>query len=204
MKGDYAMAYDFNGAQEQKEFGDVIPDGTVATVQVNIRPGNAGDGGWLKRSKNRDSLGLDMEFTVVDGQYAKRKFWRLATMEGSTEGHAKAAEISGAQIRAILESVRGIRPDDESESARAARKISNWGDLDGMRFIAKIGVEKGTNGYKDKNTLALVITPDRKQWSRVEQLKTATAATPAVAPAAMAAASADNAPAAAGRPSWAR
>lgn len=197
------MAMNFNGAKEQVEFGAVIPDGTIATIQMNIRPGGAGEGGWLKRSQNTGSTGLDVEFTVVDGPYAKRKFWKLFTMEGPNDGHAKAAEISASQIRGILESARGIRPDDESEAARSARVIHTWGDLDGLRFVGKIGVEKGTNGYKDKNTLAIAITPDRQQWKAIEQAAVGTRqaqpAAPQAAPATQAAPQAQPT----SRPLWA-
>lgn len=120
------MAYDFNSASEQRS-GDLIADGTIAPVHLTIRPGNSGEGGWLKRSKSGDSMALDCEFTVTEGPNAKRKFWSLFTVEGTTEGHQKAADISASRIRAILESAHGVRPDDESEAARNARRIASWG-----------------------------------------------------------------------------
>src|SRR5262249_6311827 len=40
---------DLNNAGEQRSF-DVVPDGTTAVVQMNIRPGNAGPDGLFKRS----------------------------------------------------------------------------------------------------------------------------------------------------------
>lgn len=163
------MAYDFNSAPEQRN-GDLIPDGTIVPVHLTIRPGNSGEGGWLKRSKAGDSMALDCEFTVTEGPHAKRKFWSLFTMEGTSEGHQKAADISASRIRAILESAHNIRPDDESDAAKTKRRLSSWGDLDGLRFVAKVGIEKGKDGYKDKNALSEVITPDRKQWSKVEQV----------------------------------
>lgn len=195
------MVYDFNGAEAQRE-NSLIPDGTIAVVHLTLRPGNAGEGGWLKRSKTGDSQALDCEFTVVDGQYSKRKFWSLFTVEGTTDGHAKAAEISASRLRGILESARGIRPDDESEAAKNSRRVNSWGDFDGLRFIAKIGIEKGKDGYKDKNTLAAVITPDKKDWMKVDQVAKpvqtlAQAAAPAIA------AAQTNGPAAA-KPAWAQ
>jgi hypothetical protein len=190
------MAIDFNNAEPQRE-GGLIPENTIAVCHMTIRPGSAGDGGWLKRSKDGSSLAIDAEFTIVEGPFAKRKFWKLYTVEGATEGHAKASEISASQIRAIVESARGIRPDDESEAAKQARRINNWGDLDGIRFIGKVGIEKGKDGYKDKNTLWAAVTPDRKDWQKVEQVMTAS---PSIAPAAQAAA--QNAKPA-GKPSWA-
>lgn len=196
------MAYDFNNASEQRT-GELIPEGTVATVHMTIRPGNAGEGGWLKRSKSGDSEALDCEFTVVDGAYAKRKFWTLFTVEGTTEGQKKAGEISAARLRAILESVHGIRPDDESPNVAVKRRVNSWADFDGLRFVAKIGVEKGKDGYKDKNSLAAVVTPDRKDWSKVEQVKQGGMAPIGVAAANVVAQAAQTA-ASTGKPSWAQ
>ena len=194
------MPLDFNDAQPQREVG-LIPEDTIAQVHLTIRPGNAGEGGWLKRSKSGDSMALDCEFTVVDGPFAKRKFWSLFTLEGTTDGHSKAGEISASRIRAILESARGIRPDDESADAKLGRRLNNWGDLDGLRFIAKIGIEKARegSGFKDKNTLEAAITPDRKAWAKVEQVKQAATVTTIVA--APSTAPKPNGPAK--KPSWA-
>jgi hypothetical protein len=190
------MAIDFNNAEPQRE-GGLIPENTIAVCHMTIRPGGAGDGGWLKRSKDGSSLAIDAEFTIVEGPFAKRKFWKLYTVQGATEGHAKAAEISTSQLRAILESARGIRPDDESEAAQQGRRLNAWGDLDGIRFIGKVGIEKGKDGYKDKNTLWAAVTPDKKDWVKVDQV----AAAPSLAPAAQAVA--QNAAKAAGKPGWA-
>jgi hypothetical protein len=198
------MAYDFNSAEQQRESG-LIADGTIAPVHMTIRPGNAGEGGWMKRSKNGDSMALDCEFTVLEGPFAKRKFWTLFTIEGTTEGHAKAGEISASRLRAILESARGIRPDDESEAAKNGRRVTSWGDFDGIRFIAKIGIEvaKPGSGFKDKNTLDAAITPDRKTWAKVEQVaKPAGSFAPIGAAAANVAAQA-TAGAASAKPAWA-
>lgn len=195
------MAMDFNNAPEQRE-GGLIPDGTIAVVHMTIKPGNAGEGGWLKRSKDGASLGIDAEFTVVEGPHAKRKFWKLFTMEGAGEGHQKAGEISASQLRAILESARGVRPDDESQAAKTARQVSSYGDFDGIRFVAKIGIEKGKDGYKDKNNLDAVITPDRKDWVKVEQTAKQTSMQ-GMQPVGNAAAAVASKSQGSGKPSWA-
>ncbi len=163
---------DLNEASEQRE-GGLIPEDTIATVHMTVRPGNADEGGWLKRSKDGATLAIDGEFTLVDGEYAKRKFWKLFTVkaaDGATDGQKRACDISASQLRAIIESARGIRPDDESEQAKAMRQLTSYGDFNGLRFIAKIGIEKGKDGYKDKNSLDAAITPDRKAWHKVEQI----------------------------------
>jgi hypothetical protein len=169
------MAYDYSNAPPPREF-DLIPAGTVASVTIKIRPGNAGESGLLKRSKDGGCEMLDIEYTVVDGEYARRKFWANMILEGTTAGHAQAAEISRSTLRAIIESARGVMPDDMSPEARASR-IADLKDFDGLTFIAKIGIEKGqvkNNGsgekYSDKNILIAAITPDKKRdWHPVDQ-----------------------------------
>jgi hypothetical protein len=175
--------FDFNTAGEQRSF-DVIPDGTIVTLQMKIKPGGAGDGGWLKTAADGASEGLDCEFVVIDGEFAKRKVYNRFTLSGTRENHATASEISRRTLRAILESARGIKPDDKSEAAAAARKISGWQEMDGLRFVARLGVAPPRDGYKAKNTIDQVITADAKEWKQVEQAaKPAVMATPQSAPA---------------------
>ena len=188
-------AHDFNDADTQRNF-DVIPDGTIATVGMTVRPGGAGEGGWSRRSKDGNSEALDCEFVVLDGPFAKRKFWSLLTVAGSTPGHAEAAKISASKLRAILESARGIRPDDKSDTATQARCIGSYGDLNGLSFIARIGVEPPQDGYKAKNRLDHVVTPDEKAWHPVTQEP---AAAPSAAPAKPA-----STPAKINRPAWSK
>jgi hypothetical protein len=183
---------DFNDAGPQRSL-DIIPADTIATLHLKVRPGGAGEGGWLKRSKAGNSEALDCEFTVIAGPYAKRKFWSLFTVKGETEGHAAAQEISRTRLRAILESARGIKPDDQSETAKQARRTNSYGDFDGLRFIGKIGVEPAQGQYPAKNTLLEAITPDRTGWHQPDNPPAPTAAP---APAAV------TTPIA--RPAWAR
>jgi hypothetical protein len=159
---------DYNDAGEQKNF-DVIPAGTIATVQMKLRRGGAGEGGWLKRSKDGNSEALDPEFLVLDGPFARRKFWTLMTVQGTTAGHAEAGAITASRIRAILESARGVRPDDKSDAAKQARRIDTYGDLDALAFVAKIGVEAARDNYQAKNVLLAAVTPDMRDWHPVEQ-----------------------------------
>jgi hypothetical protein len=168
------MPYDYTEAAPQREI-ELIPHGTVATVSLKIRAGGAGEGGLLRRSKNGDCEMLDLEFAVVDGPYVRRKFWEYLILAGTTDGHAKAAEVSRGTLRAIIESAKGIKPKDVSPQARQARTVE-LKDIDGMTFVAKIGVEKGKprddrsgENYADKNILAAVVTPDKKDWHPVEQ-----------------------------------
>jgi hypothetical protein len=169
------MVFDYTDAPEQRGDGP-IPDGTVATVQLTIRPGGAGENGLLKRSQDGGCEMLDCELVVVDGPHAKRKLWERMIVSGTTDGHAKAVEISRGKLRAILESARGVKPNDTSPEARKAR-TAELSDFDGLCFIVRIGIEKGRpkndgsgGNYPDRNVIAAVITPDRKDWHKVEQV----------------------------------
>ena len=160
--------FDFNTAETQRT-RDVIPADTVAVIQMNIKQGDAGEGLWLKTSKDGSSQGLDCEFILVDGEFAKRKFWSRLTVAGETDGQKQAVDISRRTLRAILESARGIKPDDMSDAAKKAR-MADFADFEGIRFIGRIGVDPAKNGYAAKNTLHEVITPERKNWRAIEQV----------------------------------
>jgi hypothetical protein len=157
-----------NEAEPQRPFG-LIPAGTIITAQMMIRPGGAGEDGWLTRSKGGDCEMLDLEFTIVDGDYATRKVWQLAILSGTTDGHAKAADITRTMLRGIWESAHGIKPDDASEAAQSQRN-PELADFQNLRFIARVSVEKSQDPtYDDKNKL-YAITPDARQWRAVEQI----------------------------------
>ena len=73
------MTLNLNDAGPQRSFD---PANTIATVQMLIRPGGCGEGGWLKRFGDGSAEGLDCEFTVVDSEYAKRKVWQTMILSG--------------------------------------------------------------------------------------------------------------------------
>jgi hypothetical protein len=165
------MRRDYSDAPPPREF-DLIPN-TLATCCLHIQCGGAGEDGVLKPSRDGRCEMLSLEFVVVDGEFAKRKFWENWIVEGVD--HAKAIEISHSRIKAVLDSALGLDPKDVSPQARAARTKS-YKELEGLTFIGKIGIEKGTpkndgsgESWPDKNILAAIITPDRREWHSVVQ-----------------------------------
>lgn len=167
------MSFDFNTAEPQQAgAGSLIPDNTIVTVVSTLRPGGHGPGGWLKTNNNGSCLMADFEFTISGGPFDRRKVWSMFVIEGETEGQMKAAEISRSKLRAMLESAFGVLPDDKSPEAIKARQ-AGWQDFDGLKFCAKLGVEKGkpkdpTNPhsefYPDRNTLKAIITPNERDY----------------------------------------
>jgi hypothetical protein len=199
---DTTTNFDFNTAGEQRS---VIPANTICILQMTVHSGGAGADGWLKLSADGASEGLNCEFTVTEGQYAKKKLWQLFTLRGTNPKHPKAAgyaeagEISRNTIRAIIESARGINPKDQSDAAKAARNLpGGWAELDQMRFMARLGVRPPEGSYPAKNTILEVLTPDRTDWKKPEQISAKTIA-PGAAPAALPTTPPANAIA---RPDW--
>jgi hypothetical protein len=159
--------YNLNDAGEQR---DIIPVNTVVTLEMSIKGGGAGDG-WLTIAKSGNSEHLNCQFKVIDGPYADSKFWSCLTLKGTTPGHEEAGQISRRTLKAILESARGIKPNDMSDEAKKVRDIASWGEFDGIRFMAIVGVEPPKDGRAARNTLMKVITPEQANWIQVDQVK---------------------------------
>ena len=160
---------DFNDAEQQQSF-DLIPKGTVAKVRMTIKPGGYDDpnqgwmGGYATQSFDTGSIFLAAEFVVLEGEFAKRKLWSnigLQSPKGPTWGN-----MGRTFVRAALNSARNIHPGDNSPQAQAARRISGFGDLEGLEFAARFDIEKDGRG-EDKNTIKSVIEPDHKDYAAI-------------------------------------
>jgi len=163
------MSLDFNDAEPQRDFS-TMPAGTPVRLFSQLRPGHVGEGGALTQSRSSDAMYLNMEFTVTHGPFKNRKIWQNLTVAGgkvNEQGQSIAAGITRSTIRAMLNSARNVRPDDDSQRAMQARTISSYFDLDGLEFAGKTGIQKGSGGYEDKNTIATVIEPDHKDYTAI-------------------------------------
>ena len=68
----------------------------------------------------------------------------------------------------MIDSALGLDPDDNSEEAKAKRRLRGLADLDGIAFVAKIAVEPSTDPrYPDKNKLDRPVLPNEKEWQAV-------------------------------------
>jgi len=169
--------YDLNDAQPHTgPLGELIPDGTFAKIQMNIRPGGVNgsvpmDAGLLKASTSSDAMMLDCEFTVLEGPYARRKFWQMFTVSGGKlddKGVSKGWNISKSVLRAMIDSALGLDPKDMSEAAKAKRVIQGLKQFDGIKFVGRIMIEPNTNPqYADQNKLANVVLPGEPQYAAV-------------------------------------
>ena len=203
---------DFNGADSQDAAFDLIPANTLVKVGVTIRPGGAGPEGWLTQSRTSAALYLNTEAVVLDGQYTRRRIYTRIGFKGKSvneRGEDTYANRGRALIRGILESARGIRASDQSEAARAARMIRSLGDLSGIDFVAKIGVEKDRDNPEDagRNVIKAAIGPDNGQYLTVmgsAPMPPTAASSPPANSSAVAEQPGAPAPASGAAPFWAR
>ncbi len=157
---------DFNDAKTNI---NLIPKGTLAKVRLGVRPGGFDDPsqGWTGGYATRGSTGavyLNGEFTVLEGQYARRKIFTLIGLmspKGPDWGN-----MGRSLVRGILNSARGISAKDMSPEAQATRRIGGFADLDGIEFVARIDVGTDANG-DDKNEIRSAVTPDHKDYARI-------------------------------------
>ena len=150
----------------------LIPNGTVCRAIIVVKMGDTeipefGNGLWFKKSANTSAKWMELEFTVVGGEHDKRKFWHRIFVDGDKRGASGiplAKEIGLSTLRSIIESANSIDPSDMSEAAVQRRNIGGVNDLSGMEICAKVGIEKGTGGYEDKNKLMAAVTPNQKDF----------------------------------------
>ena len=150
----------------------LIPAGTVCRAVVNVKLGDMeipefGTGQWFKKSATSAAKWMELEFTIIGGEHDKRKFWDKIFVDGdkmSPNGIPVTKEIGLSTLRMIIESAFNIVPTDTSAEAQARRQISGVNDLNGMEICAKVGIDKGTNGYADKNKLTAAMTPNQKDF----------------------------------------
>jgi len=172
--------FDFNSAADQSAF-DLIPKGTVVRVRMTVRPGGFNDptqgwtGGYATRNAQTGSVYLNCEFVVLEGEFARRKMWSLIGLF-SPKG-PEWANMGRSFIKAILNSARGIHPDDSSSAAQSARRISGFADLDGLEFLAKVDWEKDQHG-QDKSVVKSAVTPDHKDYVELMGASTGTTQPP--------------------------
>ena len=101
-------------------------------VKLTIRPGGTNgavpmDAKLLKASDKSDALMLNCEMTLMDGPYARRKFWQNFTVAGGKrdeKGESIGWNIAKSSFRAMIDSAVGLDPKDESPAARNKRTAS--------------------------------------------------------------------------------
>ena len=193
-----------------KDF-ELIPDGVVVRAFIKLEGGDMelpefGGGTYFKSSQS-GAKWMPIEMTIAGGLYDKRKIWQNIFVDGAKldeNGFSVAKRIGLETIKKMVDSHFSISMRDDSPEAAQKRGSGNGVHmLNGMQICFKVGIEKGTNGYADKNKIKTVLTPDSKEFIAGDATASAPAVTPT--PHAVPAPSAPIATATSGvTPSWAR
>ena len=157
----------FAGAMRAPQY-PLIKEGTLAKVRLDIQQGGFNDesAGWTKDMATKGTTGavyLKCEFKILDGKFQGRKIWSLIGLH-SPKGD-KYKMMGRVFIKEILESSRGIDPNDESEAANKKRSITSLADLDDSIFVAEINIGTNQKG-EGKNEIKKAITPDHQDYSK--------------------------------------
>nr|WP_253307806.1 hypothetical protein [Rickettsia endosymbiont of Ceutorhynchus assimilis] len=161
--------YDFNTATNQANF-DLIPKGTIAKVNLRIKHGGYNDaesgwtGGYATKNDISGAIYLDCEFTILSGEYAKRRVWSMIGLY-SEKNNNSWGDIGRGFIRSILNSAKGFSNKDDSTAAQEARKINDFSELDGLEFVAKIDIETDQLS-NEKNVIKVAIDPSHKDYAK--------------------------------------
>lgn len=164
-------AFSFDFSKDKPDIRDVIPQGTKLMLRMNYTPGGSPMDGALTKAKEGDAHYLKAEFTVLRGPFKGRKFWENMTFAGGMvdeKGNSIAAKITRGNVRSILDAARGLDPKDESPETSAKRIINGFGDLQGLVFFVKVGVEPAKGNYAAKNKLGTILTVDHKDYPKSE------------------------------------
>lgn len=158
-------------SEPQAEYS-LIPHGTVCRAVIVAKMGDIeipefGRGMFFKQSQSSKAKWMELEFTVIGGEFDRRKFWDRIFVDGDKigdNGVPVAREIGLSTLRKIIDSAHGLQPSDMSPEAQQRRNISGVSDLNAMEICAKVGVKKGTNGYSDQNKLLVALTPADREY----------------------------------------
>ena len=149
-------AYDLNTAEVSSY--QLIPDKTAVKLKLHILK----DNGSILRTSQAGNEMLKLEFIPMEGQFKGRSFKQLFV----TGGHEKASNITRQIMRAIVESAKNITPDDATPQAQEARRLSGWGDLEGLVFAGTVVVEMDDQGYQH-NRLKRALTPNEARYAEI-------------------------------------
>ena len=190
---------------------ELIPDGTVVRAVIKLSGGDHelpefGGGTYFKSSQS-GAKWMPIELTIVGGPYDKRKVWQNIFVDGAKtdqNGFSIAKRIGLETIKKMVDSHFALDMKDVSpEAAQKRGSINGVHMLNGMQICFKIGIEKGSNGYADKNKIKTVLTPGSQEFIAGDATAVAPAATPTPQAAAVPSAPA-TANAAGVTPTWAR
>jgi hypothetical protein len=169
QRGGREMAISYADAEDQQS-RDLFPSG-VYRLKAEVILGGHGADSTLTLASSKRSLHLALACTVTEGEHRGRKVWDNVTVALAENNSLPplepdklnklqtAVRIGRSKIKALLNSARGLDPNDKSEATEAKRAIESHDDLTGMIFWAEIGEEPARGGYAARNKIDRIVEP---------------------------------------------
>ena len=116
----------------------------------------------------RGTKWLECEFTIVGGPYDKRRFWQnimlmvVRLILKLVCLGVKKLVLEPLEILLIVHLV--LIQMTHHQSAMNRRKVNDLTALDGAEFCLKVAIEKGTNGYADKNKMLVPLAVNSNEY----------------------------------------
>jgi hypothetical protein len=154
--------------ENREETDEPIPPG-IYRLQAEVMPGGYGDGDLLKRSNKGTLAYLKVCNHVVEGPHKGRTVYDMVMVELATnkptDGEQQITKKGRGRVRRIVESARCVDVDREPVATLSERlSISSWGDIHGLAYYAKVGIEEANGTYRAKNIVEHIVTPADKEW----------------------------------------
>lgn len=164
---------DVPASSGSSEAPTLMPDGTIARAYLvfnsdgDTQVPEFSQAHVFRKSQNTSAVWLPLELTIMGGQFDRRKVWHNLFVHGDavdSDGVPKARKVGLQTMRDIINSSYALSRNDVTPEAQAKRNIASVDVLDGIEVCVVIGVEKGTNGYPDKNKVKAFIGPDSTDY----------------------------------------
>ena len=162
---------DLNNVGDMSPSGDfeLIPENTIARAIITIKPNAVtmpefSNTPIFKASQTTSAKWLEVEYTIIGGQFDKRKFWQNH-FDGDAKddsGVSNLKKIGLQWLKAVVEShnilqwmlhlkLKQVRQIDMQKGGVAS--------INGMNVCVKIGIEKSNDPqYSDKNRCKVILT----------------------------------------------
>lgn len=145
---------------------DLIPNGFLCWAVLEFR--------GMKASKETNGAYADLQFTVFENQpLARKKLWDISC-DPDDARNSEAWRTQGmANITRMLESAGFVSPADpvSYQKMNGATAEQIFKVLDGKRVAIRVKIEKGGDGYADKNKIGDYLTPNPASSGNKNYLK---------------------------------
>ena len=150
---------------------ELIPDKTPVRVILNLLGGDTelpefGQGHLFKTAAS-GSIYCPLEFTIIGGQFDKRRVWHNMFVHGpklGSDGVSIARKIGLETLRRMVDSIHNLKGADMSAEAQQKRNLAGVQALQGQELSILVGVEPAQNGYDARNKMTVVLTPDNSDY----------------------------------------